>query len=385
MSRQTPSFARLLMLGSVGVLVAALGIIVRFARSVVTPPRAKELNVRILEVDRAHRRVAFNVLPETTLPGEYGLWFGADAGYLRFGDIVSVEPDRVTCELLEVVSGAPRRGQIARETGWFWAAPWEAGLEVEHVAIATPLGAMPAWRVDAPKRTDNWTIHVHGRTAERGETLRGMKLAHEAGWNALSVSYRNDPGVPKSHDRRYGLGSTEWHDVLAAIEYLRDQGARKIVMFGWSTGAVISLRAALAARESLGLAVDGFVFDSPVISWPNIIEHHAQLSHLPRWMGDAVTALLASRAAPKLIGVERPINWRTVDGGNLVGQLALPVLLLHSADDGYVPVEPSRQLAADLPELVSYHEFAGAGHVRLWNADRRRWETTVSEWLAAQL
>ena len=382
MTRESRRFDQLVALGVVGIVAAAIAIIVRFARSLVTPPRAKDFNVRILEVDRAHQLITFNNRAETRLSGEYGLWFGADAGYLRFGDVVSVEPGRVTRTLLDVVSGAPRKGQIARETGWFWAAPWEAGLEVEHITVAGPLGSLPAWRVNAPKKSTNWTIHVHGRTTERGETLRGVKAAHDAGWNALAVSYRNDPGAPKSHDRRYGLGSTEWHDVLAAIEYAKSNGATKIVLFGWSTGAVISLRAALAARESLATLVDGFVFDSPVISWPSIIEHHAALAHLPRWMGDAVSALLGSRLAPKVVGVERPINWRLIDGGNLVGQLDRPVLLMHSADDDYVPVEPSRQLAADLPDLVEYHEFHGAGHVRLWNSDRARWNNAVTAWLS---
>lgn len=370
--------ARVLGWALVTAVLAVLGIVVRFARSLVTPPRQLESELRILDIDRAHERIVLSDRPASRLPGNYGLWFGQDAGYLRFGEVISATPGRVVRELTEIVSGTPRRGQAARDTGWFFIAPWELDLKWENLVVPSELGDLPAWHFSPASKSDDWVIHVHGRTASRAETLRSVRVATDAGWHSLAVSYRNDRFAPRSTDGRYGLGSTEWQDVLAAIDVAVAAGAKRIVLFGWSMGGMISLRAAVEAQSTVPV---GLILDSPALSWPDIISHHAELKHLPNVFGQAVTALLGSRWAPGVTGLARPIDWRGIDGGNLAARAELPVLLMHSAADDYVPVEPARQLAADLPALVEYHEFADAGHTRLWNRDPERWERTITEWL----
>ncbi|HLP23387.1 MAG TPA: alpha/beta fold hydrolase, partial [Microbacteriaceae bacterium] len=346
---------------------AASAIVVRFARAIVVPPKRIAPDLTIRAVDRARGRIVLSDAESSRLAGRYGLWFGNDTGYARIGAITNVSDQGIERELLEVVSGTPRAGMRARDSSWFYVTPADVGLVSESVNVRGPLGAMPAWLIRATGDGGDWVIHVHGRTASRSETLRSARVSADAGWTSLCVSYRNDAGASSSDDARYGLGGSEWADVCAAIEFARESGARRIVLFGWSMGALIALRAAAAEQDANQSDIVGIAIESGVLDWSNVFAQHARLAHLPNAVASMAQSLLASRLAPIATGVAEPIDWPALDGGHIVATLGLPVLALHSASDRYVPIGPVRELAALLPETVELHEFDGAGHVRLWN------------------
>src|SRR5690606_12298867 len=62
-------------------------------------------------------------------------------------------------------------------------------------------------------------------------------------------------------------------------------------------------------------------------------------------------------------------------------EIAVPILALHSVDDGYVPATAMAEIAKDHPEQISYHEFKVARHCKLWNYDQKKWESVISQWL----
>ena len=59
-------------------------------------------------------------------------------------------------------------------------------------------------------------------------------------------------------------------------------------------------------------------------------------------------------------------------------ELSLPVLLIHSDADDFVPSQPSRLLAAARPDLVTYQDAPGARHTREWNVDPDAWDAGVA-------
>ena len=63
------------------------------------------------------------------------------------------------------------------------------------------------------------------------------------------------------------------------------------------------------------------------------------------------------------------------------GDLDLPVLLMHSDDDGYVPATGSRALAVRRPDIVTFLPFTVARHTKLWNYDRESWNQAITNWL----
>ena len=127
-------------------------------------------------------------------------------------------------------------------------------------------------RVDG---SDDWVILVHGRSATRAEALRLLPTVTESGASALVVTYRNDmAGAPVTFDAVGRFGQTEWVDLQAAVAYARAEGARRIVLAGFSQGGSLISYYLRNAGEA---EVDGVILDSPLLSLPDTLVQQARL------------------------------------------------------------------------------------------------------------
>lgn len=374
-----------LLWGLLGVsAVAGLGIALISAvtaRTVVTPPSRRDDDIRILGYDADAARITLSATADSLLPGAYSLWFSGDSGHARVGEIISINRQSVTRELLAVDFGDLANARRGRFSGWYWLSPRELGVPYENVAITTPLGAAPAWFVPAVEDSDRWVIQVHGRAVRKAETLRGVAPFRSAGYHSLLVSYRNDGEAPRSTDYRYALGEREWIDVDAAMAFAIDHGAREIVLMGWSMGGATVLQA--LTRSPRAALVTGVVLESPVVEWVATLDFQARMRRLPGIVRRGAFAIIRSRWGRFVTGLAEPLDLDRLDFVARAAELDRPILLLHSVDDGFVPATASIALAAARPDIVSYEEFAIARHTKLWNFDRTRWEDAIRNWLDA--
>jgi pimeloyl-ACP methyl ester carboxylesterase len=356
--------------------VAAAFVTVRMARVVVTPPRHKIEDLRVLASTTSS--VTLTRTEDSLTPGRYSLWFDQGAGHARIGEIIEVTATSVTRQLLDVDFGTLHAGVKARFSGWFFLGPRELGYPYENVDIPTLIGPAPAWYVpaaasddDSTTPRDSWAILVHGRGVRRAEGLRAVPVFHEAGYSSLLISYRNDEDAPNSDDHRYSLGDAEWQDVEAAIEFALAHGAREVVLVGWSMGGATVLQA--ATRSSHPEVIRGIVLDSPVIDWVNVLNFQGAQLRAPRLVRRAALAVISSEWGAVLTGQSRPIDLKRLDFVQRAGELRWPILLMHSDDDGYVPVDGSQSLARLRPDIVTFERFFTARHTKLWNYDSVRW------------
>jgi pimeloyl-ACP methyl ester carboxylesterase len=363
-----------------GAALLGAGLSTTFARGVIKPERRRSEGIRILGVNEAGDRVTLSTGPDPLLRGNYSLWFWQGAGHARIGEITARTPTTVTRVLLGTDFGDLRRARTGRFNGWFYLNPRELGFPHENVTVPTPVGGAPAWLIPAEGGSDRWAIHVHGRGTRRPETLRGVPVFREAGFTSLVVSYRNDEEAPPSADRRYALGDTEWEDLDAAMRFAVARGAREIVLVGWSMGGAVVLQAVL--RSPLASRVRGIVLDSPVIDWVETLGFQGHVRRLPRRVERGALGILAAPWGRALTGLATPIDFGRLNVLERAQELTIPMLLLHSDDDGFVPSAGSRQLAAARPDLVTLVPFDVARHAKLWNYDRDRWDGAISSWLA---
>ncbi|UOQ88975.1 alpha/beta hydrolase [Agromyces endophyticus] len=377
---------------AVGIVAGAIAVVtavatafatVVFARKVVTPQAKRDDDVRIVGVDLAAGRITLAASDESRMHGRYGLWFEGDSGHARLADVDEERGGVVIRGIDAVDYGRLDRARRGRIDGWYFLGPWELDLPYRDVVVQTPLGPAPAWSVPAAAPTDRWVVQVHGRGAKRHEALRAVPPVHEAGWNSLLISYRNDGEAPESADRRYGLGGTEWEDVVAAVRFATARGAREIVLMGWSMGGMIALQAVLRSEEAREHLV-GVVLDSPAVDWVDILRFQGTALGLPAGLGDLVAGVLGAPVGVGLTGAAAPIDLVALDLVARSGELATPMLLMHSTDDGFVPIDGSRRLAASRPDLVQFEEFTGARHTKLWNHDPERWTRLITAWLATR-
>jgi alpha-beta hydrolase superfamily lysophospholipase len=347
------------------------------ARRVVTPTKTRVEDLRIL--GSTESTVTLSKTLDTLLPGRYGLWFSEGAGHARIGEVLDVGPRWVTRELFAVDHGdltTASRGSVA---GWFYLEPSELEFPFEDVDIATPIGPAPAWLIPAAKPTNRWLIGVHGRGVRRQECLRAVAVARECGYTSLLVSYRNDGDAPHSDDRRYGLGDTEWVDVDAALSYAIAHGATEVVLMGWSMGGAISLQ--VATRSANAGFLKGIILESPVVNWIDTINYQTDSLRVPRVVSASARKMISSGWGSTLTGQSAPIDLARLNFVARADELTLPILLLHSADDGFVPPYASRELALLRPDIVTFDEFAVARHAKLWNYDPDRFTEDIGSWL----
>lgn len=360
-----------------------------FARTVVTPELQPTEDVRIFNVHLRQGEdfvghIEIEATNQTDVSGTYSLVFANGRGVARIGKILShnVRAQTITREIEEIYFGDITSATRGRWAGFIWPTPKEAGYDYTNVEVPVDNGLAPAWFVPAQHVTENdatWMITVHGRGSKRAEGLRMMDAASKLGMPSLLISYRNDGEAPDAPDKRYGLGTTEWPDVEAAILYALNHGAKSVVLAGYSMGGAVSLQ--LVHRSALSKYVQGLVLIGPVIDWVDVLRHQAQVHRLPFGAGQLGKWLISSRWGRSITGLATPVDLKSMDWVTRSNELKHPVLILHSEDDDFVPIGPSRTLAQRNPRFVSLVQFHRARHTRESNVDPRRFNAAVITWL----
>ncbi|ANW20823.1 alpha/beta hydrolase [Streptomyces clavuligerus] len=332
-------------------------------------PGDPRLTVHALDEDR----VTLSRTLAAGRPGVYGLRGpGVHAVVGPVLEEVTRSADTLVRRVERVVHGVLEPGARVRLTPQLHRGDPAAALGIEYADVTVPgeLGPLPAWSVPGARET--WVIAVHGLGTTREHPLNLLPFLHRRRIPVLGVGYRGDPDAPRSPDGMGHLGDTEWRDLDAALRFAVRGGARRVVLYGWSTGATMALHT--AADSALRDRISGLVLDSPVLDKDATLHALAAARHTP-----APLVPLAVRAARSRAGL--------YDGRQLPAPVAdaqtlrVPTLILHGPDDTVAPWEPSRELAARRPDLVGLTTVRGAPHAAMWNADPERYEEALRRFL----
>ncbi|MGN8050267.1 alpha/beta fold hydrolase [Curtobacterium sp. 22159] len=382
--QETARSAGFVALGT-GIAAAAVGtavlggFVAAVARAVVTPDRKRSERVPIHAVDPVRRTVTLERTADTELQGRYSLWFGGGTGHMRVGEVLGTTDTTVTRRIIAIDAGDPTAARKGRWGGWFYLTPGELDVPVEDVDVPTPNGPAPAWVVRADDPEAPWAVLVHGRGVTRAETIRAVPVFRAAGYSVVLASWRNDGVAPRSVDGRYGLGSTEWEDIDAVLRWVAGEGATSVVMMGWSMGGAVVLQTLLRSR--FAHLVDGVVLESPVVDWHAVLKSQSQLLRLPRPVRKVAQRLLRTPVLHRLTGLRQPVDLRELDMVARADELRVPILLMHSDDDGFVPSSASHALAEARPDIVRLEVQTVARHTKLWNHDADWFDARILAWL----
>ncbi|MCK3768103.1 alpha/beta hydrolase [Microbacterium aerolatum] len=369
----------LLLPALIALLTGAALLVFSIGRRVVTP-RARIADTEILAVDTGAQTIELTRTPDTELPGRYGLFTTGTYGYVKLGAVLSADATRVRRKLLTKIEPGAKIDRPAGFSGWYYSSPTELHLPWEPVLIGSPAGPCPAWFF--PAKASTWVIQVHGRGVTRAECLRAVPVFHAMGLPNLLVSYRNDGEAPRSRGGSYALGASEWRDVDAAIAYALRHGAERVLLMGWSMGGAIALQTALSSGNRQAIA--GLVLDSPVVDWRTVLKFQAHASGIRDPLPALAMNALSSPLTARLSGSEDAIPFDRLDMVARADELTVPILVLHSDDDGFVPAGASHALAAARPDLVTMPRFTVARHTKLWNYDQIGWTAAITDWMSAQ-
>lgn len=313
-------------LGTAAGVVGTLGLGALVARRFLFPApysaAATVLSATDTDVELAETR-------DTRLPGTFRLQ--RDARSVRVGKILTSD------------GAAVRREAAAKATAGEWA--WDALMYdgVDDVPGATP-GA-----------TTTHVIHVHGQSLGPRQVFRGIGVWRSLGASSEVIDLTDLP--------LRSLDSAAADRIIASVHAARERGATRVVLHGWSAGA---LACSIAATR---VDVDALVGISPLLSVKAALQGAVAAAHLPRFVGSVAYRVAGTPALSRLARAAEPVqitNWQLSEA---------PTLLVHSKADTLVNDADVAALAAH--STVETATFETAPHTLEWNEDPERWEGLI--------
>lgn len=341
-----------------------------------TGPIKAELKVlEVVKLDGQSTIYVPGKLESQTL-GPQSLFWNSRTGHAE----VQVNPEmssegRIALRVTRLFKGQfPSAGDYVSLSGWLGESPKHFGFHEEHQEIVMP-NKTKAWFFRG--NSNRWVIHVHGRRAGMGETLRNVSQFADLGFNQLTISMESDPKPYGLGTKRSKLGSTEWREIEAAVLYAQSQGAKEVLMFGWSQGSFM-IGQFLRNSEHTDL-IQGAIFDSPLLDYRSTMRFHAARQGIDTVLGDRVIDSIQKDPAVRLFGY-RNVNVDEMSLAKNKLRAQVPVLILYSRKDGHVETMDVFDFER-INKNVTLVEIVGAKHCRLYNHDREKYQQSISDWL----
>ena len=218
-----------------------------------------------------------------------------------------------------------------------------------------------------PVKKSKVVVLVHGFGGNRFpfamETLDLIEAYAGVGFDTLVFDLRNS-GDAEPTLSTFGL--EEKDDVIGAINYLKGQGYKNIVLHGFSTGANAAVMAASQAPTEL---VGAVILDSPIIDVNKFVMYNIRLDHpkLPTFPFQYTIPLMLS------LYTNNNIYGANLEE-NLLAFIPRQVLLIHGDNDEIVSKFDTTQVYNKYLGLavgkISIWNVAGAKHAQGFMADR---------------
>lgn len=247
------------------------------------------------------------------------------------------------------------------------------GLDYEDITFPALDGSriMQGWYIPS-KGSAKTIVFSHGYGANREETWVPMydlaHYAHSLNFNVVMFDY----GFASKTNKDIATGGKkESQQLLGAIKYAKEHGAKEIVVWGFSMGAGTALQAGLVTKD-----VDAMILDSTFLLEPDTLYHNIKQNiDLPRQPSLEIMELLF----PVLNGTGlNQIPYSKVKAKDY----PFPTLFLHGTNDDKAPYPIAEELAANQSNPYSDSWIVkGSHHELLFREHPREYLRRVSAFL----
>lgn len=216
--------------------------------------------------------------------------------------------------------------------------------------------------------SQKFVIFSHGVTETKIRSIQYAMLFEKHGYNAIIYDQRRHG---ESGGKTTSFGFYEKYDLKAVVEFAQTfGGANEVGIHGVSMGAAT----ALLYGGTFDDEVNFIVADCPYSSFAD------QMAHIANYE----SAYWTDRA---LQLADLFIKWR--DGYRLseispidvVDQIHVPLLLIHTAEDTFILPEMSEKLYERANEPKTLEILPDGAHARGYKMNKERYETVIAQFL----
>ncbi|MGP1272843.1 MAG: alpha/beta fold hydrolase [Phycisphaerales bacterium] len=258
----------------------------------------------------------------------------------------------VVWQTVRTLRRPPRRGYAAAVARGLPGDPGELDRPAAYIEFTLERAMAPVWAIEGDDPAGPLIVATHGWGRSRLDALVRFDAVRHACSRFLAwdlPGHGDAPGVTQ-------LGATEHRALLELVDRAFRDGMRPVVLWGWSMGAGVSIRAAGDLGRDGRLA--GVIAESPyrIPRTPaaNVL-HLNGLPHRPT-LGPALWIIGLMRGDP---------GWRGFDRAEAARHIRAPLLVLHGSEDSVSPPADGRAIAAAAPQ-GRYEEIEGGTHNGLW-------------------
>jgi uncharacterized protein len=202
------------------------------------------------------------------------------------------------------------------------------------------------WFIPAKTPSTQTVILLHSRGGTRQDTLEFSLPLWQAGFNLAMIDLR---GHGESGGEYFTFGYHEWQDVSSLLDYLEtraDGSATDVTLIGISAGGAVAITAAAQDRRIRRLVT--------IATFADLNDTiQKQVPWLPEFW-----RIRAIREAEQLgrFSVMETSPLKAIE------KISRPVLIVHPAEDSYIPLENGERLFAAASSPKTFYVIRDANH-----------------------
>lgn len=250
---------------------------------------------------------------------------------------------------------------------------WLTAQELEHITIKSRDGlTLHGDYFPAEGKTDRLAICNHGYTGKGMQDCASIGVFfHKLGYDVLIVDHRAH-GL--SEGDYVGFGILDRYDCQNWVDYIdkRFDKGRKIVLYGVSMGATISLMT--AGLSNLSRSVKAVIADCAFTSPYDVFAHILKRDyHLPPFPVMNINDALCRKKAGYGFS-----DYSTLDA---VKATAIPMLFIHGREDNFVPLWMTEKNYKECRSAKEILIVDNASHAASYYEDKDAYEEKVKGFL----
>lgn len=280
--------------------------------------------------------------------------------WLRLGGLTAIAVP-VCCIAIAGVVGwivsHPRRKPLGDDLEQY-------GLPRQDVEFLSLRGdvRLRGWHIPAANRDKRLVIFAHGYAENRTSNKPVLPLVrafYDRGISSLLFDFRHSG---ESDSSVTSIGHFEMYDLLAALEWGKQNGYSEIAFVGFSMGAATAIIAAAKSKQ-----VKAVVADSPFSDLESYLKENM---HIWTKLPNIPFTYLMMKMIPRMTG----IDVRQVQPACMIQELKhIPVLLIHNKGDTYISAEHSRKIFERSGPLTELWITDGETHVGSYDLDPEKY------------